>query len=198
MEGFRMPKRRVKRIAWEVESERLVITATMERRIKSGVIRRSIESLAKFSQLTSQEDLFYDLPVATFAAMNLERYDEAGDLARAAIESAKTFDQNWNYGNGLHAGHTVLGLLALRDGNLSRALEELRASGNVPKSPQLGSFGPSMQLARELLLQGHSVEVIEFLDQCRSFWTHGGLWLDVWRRKINSGRVPNFFHHRYR
>ncbi len=193
-----MPKRRVKRIPWEVESEGLVITATMERRIKKGVIQRSIETLAKFSQLIAQEEMFYDLPAATFAAMNLERYDEAGDLARAAIVSAESFDQNWNYGNALHAGHTVLGLLALRDGNLSKAFEELRASGDVPESPQLGSFGPSMQLARELLLQGHSAEVIEFLDQCRSFWAYGGLWLDIWRRKINSGKVPNFFHNRYR
>jgi hypothetical protein len=87
------------------------------------------------------------------------------------------------------------------EGQISEAFIKPIGDGyalSFAESPQLGSFGPSMQLARDLLLQGHSAEVIEFLDQCRSFWTHGGLWLDIWRRRINSGRVPNFFHHRYR
>ena len=193
-----MPKRCVKRIPWEIESERLVITPSMERRIKKGVIQRSAEKLSEFSLLEVEEDIFYDPPRAAFAALNLERDHQAADLARRSINAATSYEQNWNHANAIHAGHTVLGLLALKDGNIAKAIEELHASGDVRGSPQLDSFGPSMQLARELLLCGKAAEVLEFFSRCRLFWVFGELWLDVWTQKVKSGRVPNFFHHRYR
>ena len=193
-----MTKRCVKRVPWEVESERLVITPSMERRIKKGVIQRSVKKLCEFSLLEDEEDIFYDLPRAAFAAMNLGREHQATDLARRSIAAAASHEQNWNHANALNGGHTVLGLLALKDGNIERAIEELYSSGDVRGSPQLNSFGPSMQLARELLLCGKTAEVLEFFSRCRQFWTFGELWLDIWTRKVKRGHVPNFFHHRYR
>lgn len=193
-----MPRRCVKRVPWETESERLVITPSMERRIKKGVIQRSIKKLCEFSLLEDDEDIFYDLASAAFAAFNLGRDHQAADLARRSIDAAASFEQNWNHSNALNGGHTVLGLLALKDGNTAKAIEELYASGDVCGSPQLSSFGPSMQLARELLFCGKTVEVLEFFSRCRQFWTFGEIWLDVWTQKIELGRIPNFFHHRYR
>lgn len=193
-----MPKRQVKRVRWEIESERLVVSPAMARRIKKGVQQRSLKTLSEFSRLVTSEEIFYGIPGAAFAAINLDRPIEAADLARRAIELAAANEKDWNHGNALHAGHTVLGLLALQEGEIEEAIRDLHASGNVRGSPQLASFGPSMQLAKELLIRGQVKPVVEFLCQCRSFWESGDLWLDVWKRKIESGRVPNFFMNLHR
>lgn len=94
--------------------------------------------------------------------------------------------------------HTVLGLLAVRQDELLLGIQELKASGETSGSPQLGSFGPSMQLAKELLKHGEFGSVLSYFQQCRVFWKMGGAWLDIWERKVRAGSVPNFVMHSYR
>jgi tetratricopeptide (TPR) repeat protein len=118
-------------------------------------------------------------------------------LAEKALLLAPQFRQNWNYGNAIHLGHTVLGLLALRQGDIDLAIDELRKSGDTPGSPQLNSFGPTMQLAKELVQLGQTASALEYLEQCRRFWKSGATWLDLWEAKIRSGQVPNCFQHCY-
>jgi hypothetical protein len=125
----------------------------------------------------------------------LERYPLAADLAAKSLEMAASFRGDWNYGNAIHAGHAVLGLLALRDGDTQRAVQELHKAGATPGSPQLDSFGPSMQLAKQLLRAGEAAAVLSYLEQCRAFWKMGDTWLTIWEEKIRAGDVPNFFMH---
>ena len=61
----------------------------MERRIKKGVIKRSVGKLREFFLLENEEDIFYDLPRAAFAALNLGRDHQAADLARQRIRAAR-------------------------------------------------------------------------------------------------------------
>jgi hypothetical protein len=77
------------------------------------------------------------------------------------------------------------------------AAEELAKSGDTPGSPQLNSFGPTMQLAKEFLKRGQIEPVLVYLTQCRRFWKSGDAWLDVWEAKILSGEIPNCFQHSY-
>jgi hypothetical protein len=49
-----------------------------------------------------------------------------------------------------------------------------------------------MWLAKALLENGETQAVIDFLNQCGSFWTCGTLWIEVWQKKILKGRIPNF------
>jgi hypothetical protein len=65
-------------------------------------------------------------------------------------------------------------------------------------SPQLNSFGPTMQLAKALLRAGETRAVLNYLAQCRVFWTAGKTWLDLWEAKIHEGQVPNFAMGLYR
>jgi tetratricopeptide (TPR) repeat protein len=192
-----MPKRRVKRVSWERESENMVVTTSMARRTRTRHIAAAPEALAEYRSAQSPEDQFYTLPRAALAAYDLSQFEEAGFLASQALELAPSFEDNWNYANAMHTGHTVLGLLALHCGNQVAAIAELHASGAVRGSPQLASFGPSMRLAKALLLQGASTEVLEYLGQCRKFWEHGSEWLRIWEQKIQRGAVPNFFKHSY-
>jgi hypothetical protein len=132
------------------------------------------------------------------AAFHLERYSLAAELAREALNMAGAFERTWNFGNAIHLGHTVQGLLALREGDVDHAVIELEKSGEIRGSPQLNSFGPTMQLAKELLKAGRRDAVLRYLQQCREFWKMGGTWLDVWEQKIQAGGIPNFFMNCYR
>jgi len=88
--------------------------------------------------------------------------------------------------------------LALHAGQTAEAVNQLYKAGQSPGSPQLNSFGPSMQLARALAKQGKFNETLAYLEQCRVFWRMGTVWLNLWEQKLRAGEVPNFFSAGYR
>jgi TonB family protein len=138
---------------------------------------------------------FYALNRMAKAALDC---DAAGAAAKAAayaeelLAAAPQHPSDWNYGNALHDGHTVLGRLALRQGDVARAREQLLASASTPGSPQLRSFGPTMWLAKELLDKGEKDAVLEYLTLCRSFWPTGVTNLSAWSQAVRDGRTPDF------
>ena len=174
------------------------VTPAMERRIQKAVLQRAENKLSELADASTDEEAFYALPSAASAAYYLGLFEEAERLARRSITLAEQFKENWNYGNALHVGHTVLGLLALRSKSTQQAVEALHASGSVSGSPQLGSFGPTMLLARELLKAGQTKSVLAYFEQCRYFWKSGSLWLSLWEKKVKRGAMPNFFMNLYR
>lgn len=182
-------------LSYEAESEREPLTPEQDLALKRIISARASEALAKFQDATTDVDRFYALPDAALAAIHLERYPLAADLAAKSLEASSSFRSDWNYGNAVHAGHTVLGLVALHEGNIQRAVHELHEAGATPGSPQLDSFGPSMSLAKALLRAGESEAVLAYLGQCRAFWKMGEPWLTIWENKIRAGGVPNFFFH---
>ena len=117
---------------------------------------------------------------------------KAAAYAEELLAAAAQHPSDWNYGNALHDGHTVLGRLALRQGDTAKAREELLASARTPGSPQLRMFGPTMQLAKELLDKGEKDAVIEYLALCRNFWTTGAINLSAWSEAVRDGRTPDF------
>jgi tetratricopeptide (TPR) repeat protein len=188
-----MPKRRVKQVSWEIESERLPITAAMKRRWEKLGLVRAAASLSELEAATTQEEVFYAVAQAAFGAYDLKMFVEAEAIAQRALDISPSFEDNWNYGNAMFAGHTVLGLLALRRRDVEQAVHRLQASAENSGSPQLASFGPTMRLAKELVELGKRDEVIAFLHRCLAFWKMGNTWVEVWEKKIKRGAVPNFF-----
>jgi len=187
-----MPKRRVKQVSWEIESERLPVTAAMKRRTNKRRLVNAAASLSELDTAATLEEAFYALAPAAFGAYDLGKFAEAEAIARRALKVSPSFEDDWNHGNAMFAGHTVLGLLALRRGDVEQAVNELRASAENKGSPQLASFGPTMRLAKELVELGKKDEVIAFLHQCLTFWKMGHTWVEVWEKKIRRGAVPNF------
>ena len=123
------------------------------------------------------------------ASLALDAF-EAGDNIKAqkwAQELARHDDPH-----AIHHGNVILGRLALKNGNLEEAKERLLAAGKNPGSPALGSFGPNMMLARELLMKGEKEVVLQYFDECGKFWDSGAKELDEWRRVVGQGRIPNF------
>ena len=169
----------------------------IEAAIRQLALDRAPAELERIKPTLSDDEAFVHLPSAAAAAFHLDQLSKARELAERALVLAPSFRQDWNYGNAIHLGHTVLGLLALRNEDVTLAIEELRKSGDTPGSPQLNSFGPTMQLAKEMLKRGEKDEVLFYLQQCRKFWNRGNARLDLWEQKILSGQIPNFFQHCY-
>ena len=122
---------------------------------------------------------------------------EAGDLAKARAYAERMLDgrspnPQWDFGNAVHKGNLVLGRLAVREGRVADAVKYLHAAAATTGSPVLGSFGPNMMLAKELLELGERQAVLTYLEMCRTFWKMGGERLDRWTQEVQAGVVPNF------
>jgi hypothetical protein len=185
-------------MGFEAQTEATPLTPEQEEQLRAIAIARAPKDLVKADSAKTEEDLFYALPSGAMAAFLLGNHARARELAERALALAPSYQDNWNYGNAVHFAHTVLGLLALKEGDVSAAVDALARSGATPGSPQLGSFGPNMQLAKELLRSGQAESVLRYFEQCRSFWKMGNVWLDLWEEKVRAGAVPNFFFNCYR
>ncbi|RYG12130.1 MAG: hypothetical protein EON92_08980 [Burkholderiales bacterium] len=182
---------------YEEETEKAAFTPEMEAASQKIALSRAPAQLEKLASAQGEEDAFFELPGAAAAALHLGQLSDAKLYAERSLALAARFPTSWNYGNAIHLGHTVLGLVALAQGDVPTALTELRESAATSGSPQLKTFGPTMQLAKALLREGHTDAVLEYLQKCRGFWKMGGTWLDVWEKKVRRGQVPNFFQHSY-
>lgn len=114
---------------------------------------------------------------------------------KAALWGQELLDKTqpgWNEGNARHQAHLALGRLALKQGQIAEAESRLLQAGQVPTSPQLGSFGPNMLLAQELLERGSTQPVLDYLEECKTFWASGREELEEWIEDIQEGRTPEF------
>jgi hypothetical protein len=153
----------------------------------------SLDQFENALNKTSQEiERFYmlsDLAKAAFEADNLEK---AKLYANELLDSAIKYPDDWNYGNAIHHGNIILGRIALKQDKIEKAGEYLIEAGKTPGSPQLNSFGPNMQLAKDLLDKGEQTVVLEYLDLCKIFWKNKASILAAWKNEIKKGRIPDF------
>src|SRR6266700_911055 len=115
---------------------------------------------------------------------------EAGENVKAQkyAEELSRHDDS----DAIHHGNLILGRLALKNGNTEEAKKRLLMAGTVSGSPVLGSFGPNMMLAQELLQKGEQEVVLQYFDECQKFWKNDRNQLAKWRQAIHQDRIPNF------
>jgi hypothetical protein len=118
--------------------------------------------------------------------------EEARSLAQRLIGDAEEFPKDWNYGNAIHAANIVLGRIALREDDTKLAGKYLLSAGGTPGSPQLDTFGPDMNLARELIAAGEPDTVVAYFDLCEKFWKMNDGRLKAWRESVKLGKIPDF------
>ncbi len=134
-----------------------------------------------------------DVTASVLATAARRAYEaQAYDKARSYAERAIIDPQSDNPNPARHHGHTVLGRLAVHDGDIEAAKEHLLASGRVGTSPTLASFGPSMALAQELLDRGDFDTVLVYLALCKRFWLDGEDSLNRWMETLKQRRIPDF------
>ncbi len=85
----------------------------------------------------------------------------------------------------------ILGLIALERGDSDAAANYLLQAGASPGSPQLDSFGPTLDLADRLLQAGRTEEVKIYLQSIQKFWDMDQGSVARWIEEIESGDVPH-------
>jgi hypothetical protein len=87
-----------------------------------------------------------------------------------------------------HWGQTVLGLLACRNDDLDRAVSHLQASADVRPEYRLSSYGPSLDLVREVCARGRWDEGLRYLRGWERTWLHPRL--REWIAAVEQRRLP--------
>lgn len=162
--------------------------------LKNEMPRSSQQVLADLEQDATDRDAmdrFHALGDLTDAAMDAGATEKAAAYANEMLAAAAQHKEDWNYGNAINDGHTTLGLLALRQGDVDKAREHLLESAQIEGSPQLNSFGPNMSLAKELLDKGETGAVLQYFSLCRTFWKSGATKLDAWSEAVRNGKKPD-------
>lgn len=176
-------------LAESFEQERILAHSPEE---KTALSQKALSIRERALQNADAENRFYELGDIA------EDSFEAGDTTKARgyalelLQSSENFKSNWNYGNAVHAGNTVLGQVALQQGDVPAADNYLLEAGKTPGSPQLDSFGPDMKLAKELLEKGERDTVLTYLQSVGKFWKMGGDKLQTWTAVIKAGGAPDF------
>ncbi len=154
------------------------------------------KALAEYEQAQavdrSEYSRYVRLDKLAKSAFDAGETEKAARYASELLNASGAHPKDWNYGNAIHHGNTVLGRIALKQGDIRQAGEFLLKAGATPGSPQLNSFGPSMTLARELLEKGETETVLQYFELCRKFWKMGGAQLDNWTRGVKAGQTPDF------
>jgi len=140
------------------------------------------------------EQQFNNMTLDVGKAYREKNVDKATALAEELLKVAPDFAEHWNYGNAIHVGNLVLGLVGLDRDDLIEAKSRLLEAGKTPGSPQLKTFGPNMLLADRLLKKGESAVVVKYLDECRSFWKRDAEddKLSLWKKAIANGEPVDF------
>lgn len=151
-----------------------------------GIFNRSPENAPQaLANLIKARDLGYEMNGSYITKSAFQ----AGETA-IAIREAKAGLKDKNDGDAFHCGHTILGQIALQKGDIASAKSHLLASAKVEGSPVLGSFGPSMDLAKLLLEKGERSTVEEYLKLCGEFWEDERQ--VSWLKEVRDGGTPNW------
>ena len=150
---------------------------------------RAIQAL---NEAKTQKERFYALNDAAKEIFSLGKIEDAREFANELLTLLPKFKSNWNYGNAVQDANLVLGRIAVGEGRIDDAKRYLLEAGKSPGSPQMGSFGPDMSLAKDLLEKGERQVVLDYFELCRKFWRMDNGRLDKWRQQVKDGEFPDF------
>ncbi|MDR3615991.1 MAG: hypothetical protein P4L53_20710 [Candidatus Obscuribacterales bacterium] len=141
-----------------------------------------------YSNATSEEHRFYALTNIAQAALAANETKRAEDAANQLLASSKNFHDNWNFGNAVFDGNTILGKIRFIEGDIEAAGKYLIAASQTPGSPQLDSFGPDFRLCAMLIDKNQLQMAREFLINCSKFWKSSKI--KKWITEIDAGIKP--------
>ena len=163
------------------------------RAAKMAYASKSLVSYKKALASTSDSLARFGLTISiATAAVEAGNLMTAGKAAKSLLRRALQHKNSYQYGNGIHCGHVVLGKIAFAQNRLKTAVSQLMAAGRTPGSPQLNSFGPDFSLAQSLLAIGLRAEVLQYIRMVQRFWRNHDDVIDRWVSEIESRSNPDF------
>ena len=125
-------------------------------------------------------------------AVRESKFDEAKAIAKEMLGAAEKAPDNQLSGRATFNANLALGSVALREGDKKAAGQYLIAAGEAKGTPSLGSFGPNMTLARDLLNAGEKDTVLEFFRLMAISWPRETVQFGKWADQVRAGEQPNF------
>jgi len=153
---------------------------------------RALSEMEVAASMVDEEQRFYMLGDMAKLAFDTGDTVKASEYANEVLDISSKYKDNWNYGNATHEGNTTLGRVAARNGDINIAAYYLIESGKTGGSPQLDSFGPSMELASDIIKAGETESVITYLELCKNFWEGKENILDAWINEIKATGPTKF------
>ena len=135
---------------------------------QASIAGRALERLRRAYELAgSDPERTFLLEGLAEAAFRAGKYGDAQTHADAMLSAPPTRRNDESH---IHKANIVLGRVALAEDDVVTAKHHLLAAGKVSGAPTLGSFGPNMRLAAELLERGEQDVVLEYFELCSNFW----------------------------
>lgn len=160
-------------------------------KLKAAV--KALEQLEIAYDLSDEESLDHQHASLAKAALAAKDTVKARKHAMKMLEPKNGQNtEDWNSGNNIHDGNSILGQIALLSDDVKEAKRRLLEAGKTYGSPQLDSFGPNMILANELIKRGEKETVLEYFELCSKFWKMGGDRLKEWSAQVKDGKRPAF------
>ncbi|MEO7253904.1 MAG: hypothetical protein ABIZ64_06640, partial [Casimicrobium sp.] len=141
---------------------------------------------------------YYALGDAAMWSVDVGKLDDAERYAKELLALNEKMGRDWNNGNAIHKGHSALGRIAIKRGDVAEGERQLALAATSKGSPQMDTFGPNMSLPRDLLATGKpsaKAVVLAYFDHLPTFWTMDGGAISVWRNDVEHDREPNFGSH---
>jgi len=156
---------------------------------KQATLKALNELELAYALATNDEKRMYILPDLAKDAYEADLIEKASTYAKQCLDNPPS---GYNYGATIHQGNLILGRIALDENKIELAKKHLLDAAKTPGSPVLGSFGPSMALANELLKKGERDVVIEYFHLCSQFWKNDRGRLKNWETTVKQGGTPKF------
>jgi hypothetical protein len=118
---------------------------------------------------------------------------QAGELDKAEQYARQTLAEPSDMFDSVHAGNTVLGLIALKNDDIAGAGTYLLAAARTKGRLILDRWGPNLASAKAMLDRGQNDIVLEYFQLCKSFVTKNPK-LDDWIAMLKGGRAPDLSH----
>lgn len=132
--------------------------------ISQKFLHKAETSYRHYKSLTGKEDRLLAAELCK-VLFHSQKWEQSASYAKEALALVSKNDP-WNHEiKILHEAHTVLGLIALGDSDILKALEHLSLSVDVSTSDK-PRIQVCLQLANDLLRLGHRKEVELFLQKC--------------------------------
>ena len=140
-------------------------------------------------------DKFSVLPMVCKSAIMVDNVEDEKKCANILLNISKDYSECWNYGDAIHDGNMILGMVALKEKNISDAKMYLLRSAKTLPSPQLKIIGPSLMLADALIEQNEFDTVIEYFIMIKDMWEKDDGQLDSWISTLEKGAHPYLKQH---